>query len=85
MSSKQHKRLLWKQAQNVRHPERSWSSIDLDSELRNIEDYMFIAVIGDVGNTYMISSILRKHKYYQIVPKWALSSGKRLCGRWFIN
>ena len=33
----------------------------------------------------MINGILRKYKYYQILQRRALTSEKRLCGRWFIN
>ena len=39
---------------------------------------MFIAVFSDVGDICMISRILRKHKYHQILQRHALSSGKRL-------
>ena len=43
---------------------------------------MFIAVFNDVGDIYMINSILRKHKYHQ---RRALTSRKRLFGIWFIK
>ena len=38
-----HNRLLRKEAQNVRrrHPKRSWCTIDPDTELRNIQDYVY--------------------------------------------
>ena len=45
---------------------------------------MFIAVFNDTGNICMINSILIKHKYHQILQRCALSSGKRVCGKWFI-
>ena len=46
---------------------------------------MFIAVFNDIGDIHMINSVCRKHKYHQILQRRALMSGKRLCGKWFIN
>ena len=46
---------------------------------------MFIAVFNDVGDIYMINSILTKHKYHQILQRRALTSRKRLFGVWFIK
>ena len=46
---------------------------------------MFIAVFNDVGDIYMINSILRKHKYHQILQRRAVTSRKRLFGVWFIK
>ena len=51
---------------------------------------MFIAVFNDIGDIHMINSVCRKHKYHQILQRlgkdyvWEMS-GKRLCGKWFIN
>ena len=46
---------------------------------------MFVAVFNDIGDIHMINSVYRKHKYHQILQRRALMSGKRLCGKWFIN
>ena len=46
---------------------------------------MFVAVFNDIGDIHMINSVCRKHKYHQILQRRALMSGKRLCGKWFIN
>ena len=42
-------------------------------------------VFNDIGDIHMINSVCRKHKYHQILQRRALMSGKRLCGKWFIN
>ena len=55
-----------------RHPSRLRCPMDPYAELRNIQNYM-------------INSILRKHKYYQILQRHALTSRKRLFGVWFIK
>ena len=44
--------------------------LDPDTELRNFQNYMFIAVFSDVRDIYMINSILRKTnaiRFYKIV------------------
>ena len=81
-----HNRLLWKKAQNVRyiHPERSRCPITLIQSSETSRT-MFIAVFNDIGDIHMINSVCRKHKYHQILQRRALMSGKRLCGKWFIN
>ena len=38
---------------------------------------MLFAVFNDIGNIYMINSILGKHKYHQIPQIHALTSGKK--------
>ena len=78
---------MWKEAQNVRrrHSERSWCPINPDTELKLTSSTMFIADFNDVGDICMVNGILRKHKYHQILQRRALTSGEKLCGRWFIN
>ena len=47
---------------------------------------MFVEVVNDIGDIHMINSVCRKHKYHQIIlQRRALMSGKRPCGKWFIN
>ena len=43
---------------------------------------MFVVVFNDIGDIHMINSVCRKHKYHQILQRPALTSGKRLCGKW---
>ena len=78
---------MWKEAQNVRRrrSERSWCPINPDTELKLTSRTMFIADFNDVGDICMVNGILRKHKYHQILQRHALTSGKKLCGRLFIN
>ena len=54
-------------------------------QTEEISRTMFIGVFGDVGEICMINSILRKHNYHQITQTGALLSGKKLCGRLFMN
>ena len=46
---------------------------------------MLTAIFNDVGDIHMINSICKKHKCHQILERRALTSGKRLCGKWFVN
>ena len=82
-----HNRWLWKEAQNLdieilRDHDGVQSTLIQRSETSRT---MFIVVFNNVGGIHMINSICKKHKCHQILERLALTSGKRLCGKWFIN
>ena len=82
-----HNRLLWKETQNVRYIDilRDHGVQSTLMQSSETSRTMFVAVFNDIGDIHMINSVCRKHKYHQILQRRALMSGKRLCGKWFIN